>query len=438
MGRKATTASLSPKSGKELAKASARKKPAQKASRTTVIYGKGTAKYWEGRVYRPVWSDDDGQRRKVSNYFARVMVGGRREAVALNTADRLEAAQRAASLYAKIRAVGWEAALRDFDPERHTPRSDVTVEDAVKAIGRADLRPKTRAAYVGALRWFAARHVGFRTTKKTFGPKGAAEYQQKVQGVKLGDLSVENVRPLIERHIQSAGGDAAAERSARISVASFIRNAKAALKVAEGQGLKLPEPRPFSGVAKPEGATAPGYTSTFDPARLLREAREELAPDPPAYIPILLAVGAGLRHGEIENLCWRRVDAQGKRVLVQATGGWKPKTGESEQSVHVSDSLLEELGRFRAKLDDPVTTPAGLDRAIGWLRRKGLDMDKPLHQLRREFGSIIAQEADLFTASKALRHSSLAVTASVYVEHRKRVAPDIKAMLATPTTAKKT
>jgi integrase len=58
---------------------------------------------------------------------------------------------------------------------------------------------------------------------------------------------------------------------------------------------------------------------------------------------------------------------------------------------------------------------------------------KPLHTLRKEFGSIINEAADLYTASKALRHSSLSVTAGVYVDSRKRVAPDIGAMLAAKT-----
>jgi hypothetical protein len=231
MGRKSSTASLSPKSGKELAKVSAKKKLGQEVSRTKFIFGKGTPKYWERKIYRPIWSDDAGQRREVTNYFVRVMVGGRRVAVALNSGDRFEAARRASLLYEKIRAIGWDAALRAFDPEWHTPKSDVTVADAVAAIGRADLRATTKANYVGALRWFAARHVGFETSKKTFGPKGAAEYRRRVGPVQLAALNQANVRLIVDRHIQSASGDAAAERSSRISAASFIRNAKAALRV---------------------------------------------------------------------------------------------------------------------------------------------------------------------------------------------------------------
>ena len=62
----------------------------------------------------------------------------------------------------------------------------------------------------------------------------------------------------------------------------------------------------------------------------------------------------------------------------------------------------------------------------------------PLHTLRKEFGSIVNEASDLFTASKALRHSSLAVTAATYVENRKRVAPDIGAMLTLNATKPKT
>jgi len=45
--------------------------------------------------------------------------------IKVNTADRLKAAGKAAQLYANFRAVGWDAALREFDPERHTPKSGV-------------------------------------------------------------------------------------------------------------------------------------------------------------------------------------------------------------------------------------------------------------------------------------------------------------------------
>lgn len=357
------------------------------------------------------------------------MVAGRREAVALNTADRLKAARKAALLYERIRVAGWDTALREFDPERHTPKSDLTVGDAIAAINRTDTRKTTKANYVNALRWFAARQVGYAASKKTFGPAGSEAYRKTVESVRLSDLSTENVQAVIDTHLQAAGTDANAQRSARISVASFLRNARAGLKKAEALGVSLPHAQPFAGIKKPEGGTAPTYVSTFDVGKLLRKAKKELTTDPPVYSALLLALGAGLRRGEIRNLCWRRVDRERNRVLVLATGGWSPKTGESEQAIHVDGTLLAELEPFRAGPDDLVTTPTALDRAVAWLRVNGVNANKPIHTLRKEFGSIIAESADLFTASRALRHSSLSVTASVYVENRKRVAPDIGAML---------
>jgi integrase len=53
-----------------------------------------------------------------------------------------------------------------------------------------------------------------------------------------------------------------------------------------------------------------------------------------------------------------------------------------------------------------------------------------LHDLRREFGSIIAATSDIYTASRQLRHSNIATTAAYYLDNRRRVAPAIGDMLA--------
>jgi hypothetical protein len=272
-------------------------KTGEQVKHSVVGFGKGTAKYWDGKVYLPAWREDDGRYRKVSNYFVRLMVSGRREAIALNTADRLEAAKKASQIYMRIRSVGWDTALREFDPERHTPKTNITVGDVITILSRADFRARTKANYMNALRWFAARYIGYKPTKKTFGPRGSAEYRQEVEKVRLTDLRQEAVREIIDRHVRKAGPDATAERSARISVASFLRNAKAALSKAEQEGLVVPDPKPFAGVKKPENANAPAYTSTFDAGTLLRRAKERLKHDGAAYVAVLLAVGAGPAQG---------------------------------------------------------------------------------------------------------------------------------------------
>ena len=55
-----------------------------------------------------------------------------------------------------------------------------------------------------------------------------------------------------------------------------------------------------------------------------------------------------------------------------------------------------------------------------WLHAHSVRSRKPLHELRKEFGSRICSQAGIHTASQLLRHSSVKVTEQHYVENRKR------------------
>ena len=57
---------------------------------------------------------------------------------------------------------------------------------------------------------------------------------------------------------------------------------------------------------------------------------------------------------------------------------------------------------------------------LSWLRSKGVVSRKPLHDLRKEFGSEIHARFGLVAASEQLRHGSVAVTAAHYVENKQR------------------
>jgi integrase len=45
---------------------------------------------------------------------------------------------------------------------------------------------------------------------------------------------------------------------------------------------------------------------------------------------------------------------------------------------------------------------------------------------------LVTESADIFTASRQLGHASIALTATYYAENRRRVAPQIGAMLNPP------
>jgi integrase len=49
-----------------------------------------------------------------------------------------------------------------------------------------------------------------------------------------------------------------------------------------------------------------------------------------------------------------------------------------------------------------------------WLRKKGVKDAKPIHFLRKCFGSLAVADHGIYVASKLLGHSSISLTASTY------------------------
>ena len=72
---------------------------------------------------------------------------------------------------------------------------------------------------------------------------------------------------------------------------------------------------------------------------------------------------------------------------------------------------------------------ATLARVTTWLRSKGVLTNKPLHTLRKEFGSIVNSQADIHTASRQLRHSTISTTSAYYADNRRRSTVNVGEML---------
>ena len=362
-------------------------------------------------------------------FFGRFQHAGRREAVNLGVTDKRQAAEVAAKTYGLIRAQGWDTALRVLDPEKHRAQSAGTVGDVIDTLARLDMRPSTRTAYRVALQWWALQIIRLTPLHRNL-DRWAPNYRERIATVQLTDLTIDKLERVRDEFIAGAGDDAIAARRARVSVKAFARNAKAGIRAAQKLGrLEMPVPAPFTGLTV-AGAVSTRYTAEFDAAEMLRRASETLrAEDPSAFKVVLLALGAGLRRGEIQHLQWRSVDAARCQIRVEASGSWMAKNPQSEAAVDVDPGLIAALGT-PAGPDDPVVDPLAIEHAVQWLRRQGVTSPKPLHDCRKEFGSIIAQSTDLLTASRQLRHGSLAVTAAVYVESRRKASPAIGAMLA--------
>jgi integrase len=68
-------------------------------------------------------------------------------------------------------------------------------------------------------------------------------------------------------------------------------------------------------------------------------------------------------------------------------------------------------------------------RVTTWLRGKGVMGSKPLHTLRKEFGSVVAATGDIHQAQRQLRHAQISTTEQFYADARKRATVAVGALL---------
>ena len=164
---------------------------------------------------------------------------------------------------------------------------------------------------------------------------------------------------------------------------------------------------------------------------------------------LLLALGAGLRRNEIDKLEWSSILWDTAVIRIQATRYFQPKTDESDADIDVDPDLLDILRRYYPHARDEFVINGNRPRPVvtydcyrcerhyvalnRWLRSKGVSAKSPLHSLRKEFGSVICQEAGIFAASVALRHSNIRTTRDSYLDRKQRITFKIGSFLKEPT-----
>jgi integrase len=166
-----------------------------------------------------------------------------------------------------------------------------------------------------------------------------------------------------------------------------------------------------------------------------------------------LAVGSGLRAGELCGLRWSDVDLEGRslvvrRSLIRASGGGyelaEPKTARSRRTVMLPSVALEGLRRQKARqaaarlaagpawqdtaglvFTDAVGRPVRPDALSAAFRATAdrLGLAVRLHDLRHTAATLmLAAGVPLKVVSEALGHSSIVVTADIYAH----VTPDLR------------
>lgn len=317
------------------------------------------------------------------------------------------------------------------------------------------------------MRLIAAEIQRVKKTKARYS-RGGGDYRRAADSILLSTLTPEALQRWRIGYVKKRGGDSPArQRAARITCNSLVRLARSLFAPGIRKfipNLMLPEPIPFQEVQfYPRESMR--YQSRIDPASLLNFAQEELAKAPEGDTPaekrlalmkresfkvLVLALGAGLRRGEIDRLLWRQVDLPAGIVRIEATEVGDLKAADSAGHVAIDEALCGILQEFKARTTSQYVIE-GMEEEVGssrswghayrctpvfdflteWLRRNGAEGNKPLHTLRKEAGAMIATTKGIYAASRFLRHGDIQVTVMHYADHKERVTVDMGALLAT-------
>ena len=428
----------------------------QERQAQTKRFGKADVRYWEGKLFHDAYTRD-GNRICSPDWSVRIQHGGQRDSFPLGTANKTAAAAKARDIYQSLKGAGWEETFRRFKPEAADPEIlDATVSDLLReAEAIAGIRPKTFADYAKAFRLIVADVFRIEGGVQKYNPHtgGRERWLAKIGAVKLTDLTPERVQAWKISFLKRAGDDPAKQRAAKISVNSLLRQAKSLLskKVLRFLKLKLPSPLPFDGVDF-EPRQSMRFHSTVDPYILFQEARSELENGDTEHREqfkiFLLSLCAGLRRNEIDKLEWEAFDFAKHVVHIRATEFLRPKTVESCGAIDLDPEVAQMFegmhtratGRFVVESDRQPLMGATystyrckptFDGLVQWLQKKGITSAKPIHELRKLYGSMIANDHGIFAASRALRHTDVAITNQHYADKTRKTTVGLGRLLKT-------
>jgi integrase len=403
------------------------------------IRSKSHLDYWRERIKRPRYTRA-GVVKSSPHWAIELQLGGKRCNWSLGTSNRDAAAVLAREIYLHLQRHGWEATRARYRP---TPekKSNLTIGEYLEAVRAvASQSPRTLESYAKALRKITADAFAVRTaagqSKFDYLGSGNQSWKTRVESVRLAKLTPASIQSWKLAFIARAGSDPLKIRRARNSVNSFLRRAKSLFStelLSHLRDLELPKPLPFEGVTF-EPRQSNKYYSTIDVPALIGLARKELATkEPEAFKIFLLGLFCGLRRHEIDLLEWNAFRWNESALRIAPTKYFQPKSEESIGSIPIEPELLAVFRGFKAKSESPFVInsdiaprPGSLyshyrctkhfDWLTEWLRTHGVDNGKPLHTLRKEFGSQICANLGIYAASRALRHSAIAITADFYTD----------------------
>jgi len=414
--------------------------------------------YWLPRVFRPVIRGAEAP-----NYCVRLSYGNVQRSLSLQTPNRDQAAQIARDWFVYLSANGWSA----FDAKYRNPEqprlpsspdsiktTGVTVGDFLAAVrNESDLAHKTFDDYARCLRFIVSeiRAIAKQRTRHDCRNGGHKAWLKAVNAMPLEELSSDKIRAWKRLYIARAGHDELARRRYTVSCNSYLRRARALFskrKVLDKlRSVKIPAVLPFDGVELEPRTDTKFYGAGVEPFALLRAAVDELADDHVEELKaFLLAITLGLRRREIDLLEWPSFDFVAGTLRIMPTKWYQLKTNESASELPVENEILQLFANWRTRATSEFVLESNrvpksvsyqtyrceetFQSLLEWLRSKGVQGNKPLHALRKLYGSALADQFGLHMASSGLRHADLRTTSAFYLDRRVKVTPGFGSALS--------
>ena len=374
-----------------------------------------------------------------------MQVGTERRKFRLESTTAEEAGKEAAKLYREISANGWPAKKVRKSAVSTTATNELNKREG--SVGQwiaaatlvAKVREDTVKKYAESLRTIVGDILNLSGSRNR-------DSRTKIDEYLLDDLTNDKIRTWILNRTDAAGRDISQIRRASNTARTLLVNARSLFTSAIQESMKIPaenQRNPFKAIKLPRKSTV-RYTSKFDARLLLDEAAnnlsgKDLGEDSASKFEqwkiLYLALVAGLRYREIDNLRKQDVSPSTRKISVRPHGEYAPKTQASEADVTVSEGAAKVLEQMLARTkgnwfvteaksikSSSYRTGAHHDELLEWLRNyeeRGIkplaDVHKPLHELRKEAGTLVNSQHGLNEAKNFLRHSDISTTAAYYV-----------------------
>lgn len=232
----------------------------------------------------------------------------------------------------------------------------------------------------------------------------------------------------IERYCREAGKDENGQREARDRAGRTSRSYVGQARSLFNRRTGLPEKYAAAGIVLPKSI------DSFMTCKLLGKPtkREYLAPpdsviqaafkeiaklkdlDRNSFLGFWFAVGAGLRRKEIQHLRWEHLIERDGATWISGGLG---KDGEQIE-VPMQSKAVKAIVPLRKKVGF-VLTERSLEwakRLNWWMRGRGWQTEKKMHELRAYVGSMIYAKNPV-AAMRFMRHKSIRITEQFYVRY---------------------